>query len=168
MSKTTVHLRIYKGSEILLKGDGKTVNNENQLLKLTYNDLAWKKHLKNLPKMGLCKVEIAAVYDGETQVEASEELKNEIESVLKAPETELSAEQKRIKALEESNAELSAKLDRLLSDKDAKPTKEPKEPVKGVDTELEGLKAEYIEKFDRKVPNLKAGDKEWIKAELAK
>lgn len=120
-SKITVDLRIYKGKEILLKADGKTVQNENQSLKLTYGDTQWAKHLANLPKLGICKVEVSGVYEGENKIDASQEILDEVAAILKPKEVELTPDQKRI-------ADLEAKIEALTSTKKAASieVKEPK------------------------------------------
>lgn len=113
--RTTVALRIYKGKEILLKADGVTPANENQLVKLTYGDLQWKSHLQNLLKGGLCKIEVEAVYLGEDKIQTPAVIENEIKALLQVKEAELTEDQKRMKALEESNAKLQEQLEALLN-----------------------------------------------------
>lgn len=144
MSKTIVKLRVYKGREVLLKADGKTPANENELITLTYNDLQWKKHLSNLAKMGVCKIEIDSVYQVdkgvETKVDASQELKKEIEAVLKPATTTQTPEQKRI-------SELEAKLDALVNGKTANDVNVVK-PIIVADAE-----AEFKTKVDLLIAN---------------
>lgn len=166
MSKTVVKLRVYKGRELLLKADGKTPANENELITLTYNDLQWKKHLVNLGKMGVCKIEVEAVYQvdkgNETKIDASQELINEIDAVLKPLKSELTPEQKRI-------SELEAKLDALVNGSNANQMKvvEPKEVTGLEDGEtLEQLQVKYVEKFKKELPKPFKNNVAWIKTQL--
>lgn len=115
MSKTVVKLRVYKGKEVLLKVDAKTPANENELITLTYNDLQWKKHLSNLGKMGICKIEVEKVYVDEKEVEISDAIKKEVEAILKPAVETLTPEQKAIRELQENNASLQAKLEAFMS-----------------------------------------------------
>jgi len=151
MSKTIVKLRVYKGKEILLKADAKTPANENELITLTYNDLQWKKHISNLGKMGVCKIEIDSVYNAEkgteTKIEASQELINEVEAVLKPATNTLTPEQKAILELQENNASLQAKLEAFMS------SSNPND-VKVIKPEIVGDKeAEFKTKVDLLVAN---------------
>mgnify|MGYP006049674057 CR=1 FL=1 len=115
MSKTVVKLRVYKGKEILLKADAKTPANENELITLTYNDLQWKRHLVNLGKMGVCKIEVEKVYIDEKEVEISEVIKKEVEAILKPAVETLTPEQKAIRELQENNESLRSKLEAFMS-----------------------------------------------------
>lgn len=115
MSKTVVKLRVYKGKEVLLKADAKTPANENELITLTYNDLQWKRHLVNLGKMGVCKIEVEKVYVDEKEVEISDEIKKEVEAILKPAIETLTPEQKAIRELQENNASLQSKLEAFMS-----------------------------------------------------
>ena len=81
MSKKTVKLRIYKGKEVLKRSDD-SIANENEILTLTYDDLQWKKHLQNLLRMGVCLIDVEAVYQGEKEIDA-EDVKKEIAELLK-------------------------------------------------------------------------------------
>ena len=137
--KVTVDLRIYKGKELLYKGDG-SVQNENQSLKLTYGDTQWAKHLANLPKLGICKVEVSNVYEGESKIETPQNIIDEVSKVLQLKETELTAEQKQIK-------ELTARLDAFTKPK-GDPAIDVKEPV--VTDELAALRTEYETLFGKK------------------
>lgn len=115
--KPIVHLRIYKGHEMLYDGAG-NVKNPNQIVKLTHDTVEWKNFLRNLPASGysMAKVErILQEVDGEYKdVPTSTEILKEVENIFKAPEKELTPEQKRI-------ADLEAKIDALT--KGSKPTK---------------------------------------------
>ena len=97
--------------------------------------------------MGVCKIEVEAVYQvdkgNETKIDASQELINEIDAVLKPLKSELTPEQKRI-------SELEAKLDALVNGSNANQMKvvEPKEVTGLEDGEtLEKLQAKYVEKL---------------------
>lgn len=157
MSKTIVKLRVYKGREVLLKADGKTPANENELITLTYNDLQWKKHLSNLGKMGVCKIEVEKVYVDEKEVEISKEIKEEIEAVLKPATTTLTPEQIRI-------SELEAKIDALLNiEKTINDNSgSNQEQLKN----LEDLRKQYFAKFNKEVSNVYKNNIAWIKTQL--
>jgi len=147
MSKTIVKLRVYKGKEILLKADAKTPANENELITLTYNDLQWKKHLSNLGKMGVCKIEVEKVYVDEKEVEISDAIKKEVEAVLKPATNTLTPEQKAILELQENNASLQAKLEAFMSGSNPN-------DVKVIKPEIVGDKeAEFKTKVDLLVAN---------------
>lgn len=173
MSKTIVKLRVYKGREVLLKADGKTPANENELITLTYNDLQWKKHLSNLAKMGVCKIEIESVYEiekgVETKVDASQELKNEIEDVLKPATTTLTPEQKTIQQLTERLAKLEAKEQSSDTDTNANNVKVNEAKIVTGLSEgetLEELQSKYVEKFQKELPKPFKNNVAWIKTQL--
>lgn len=173
MSKTIVKLRVYKGAKFILEADGKTPANENELITLTYNDLQWKKHLVNLGKMGVCKIEIEKVYEvdkgKETEKQASQEMIDEVNAVLKPVTENLSPEQKTIQELTKRLAKLEAKEGN--TEKQVNPNNlkvvEPKEVTGLEDGEtLEQLKAKYVEKFQKELPKPFKNNVAWIKTQL--
>lgn len=187
MANTVVKLRIYKGKEVLLKADGKTPANENQTVSLTYNDLQWSKHLSNLSKMGVCKIEVVSVYEDEKLIDTPDAITKEIEAVLKPSTANLTPEQKAIKDLQEKNAqsekrneELQAQIEAFMAGS-AQPTQETKD-LNVVDAKdanadipketnannesLEDLQAQYLKKFDKDVPNPFKNNVAWIKTKL--
>lgn len=169
MSKTIVKLRVFKGAKILLEADGKTPANENELITLTYNDLQWKKHLSNLGKMGVCKIELEKVYVDEKEVEISKEIKEEVEAVLKPATTTLTPEQKTIQQLTERLAKLEAKEQSSDADKNANNVKvnEVKIVTGLAEGEtLEELQAKYVEKFQKELPKPFKNNVAWIKTQL--
>jgi hypothetical protein len=151
MNKTTVVLQIFKGQKISYD-EQKNVQNENQEMTLTYGDIAWKQHLNNLRLLGLCKVEVKKVYDGENEIEVSQELKDEVQKAfLNVKEAVLTPDQKRI-------ADLEAKLEALTNGKTP--------VVEEVNLELLDLKKQYFAKHDKEVPKNKSNDVSWIKSQL--
>lgn len=121
--KTYVHLRIYKGAEILVNESGKVVN-ENQLVKLQIGTISFENYLKNIGAAGFNKIEAEKfLYEDGTEAEKTPEVLDamkKISNVFKpfvAPKTE--AELK-IEALEKKLAELEAKGSVLTSEKQSK------------------------------------------------
>ena len=135
--KPIVHLRVFKGREMLYDADG-NVRTPSQIVKLTHDTVEWKNFLNNLPAtFGMAKVEkVLQEVDGKfDEVSIPSEIVKEVENVFKAPEKELTPEQKRI-------ADLEAKLEAI--------TKGNK-PQKGIDL-LADLKAKYKSMTDA-IPN---------------
>ena len=136
--KPIVHLRVFKGREMLYDADG-NVRTPSQIVKLTHDTVEWKNFLNNLPAtFGMAKVEkvLSDLGNGEyKEVENPVEITKEVEAVFKTPEKELTPEQKRI-------ADLEAKLEAI--------TKGNK-PQKGIDL-LADLKAKYKSMTDA-IPN---------------
>lgn len=172
MSKTVVKLRVYKGKEILLKADAKTPANENELITLTYNDLQWKKHLSNLGKMGVCKIEIESVYNvdkgNETKIEASQELINEVEAVLKPATNTLTPEQKTIQELTERLNKLEGKGSKKAENIEVKESENISDENNETNPELLEAQKKYFEKFNREVGNRYKNNLAWILTELEK
>lgn len=161
MARKTVQLRIYKGKEILLKADGKTPANENQKLTLTYDDTQWKNHLNNLKKTGICKIEIEAYFIGEKETDIPEALQNEIDSLLKSVQVELTPEQKTIQMLTERLEKLEGKNANNL---DVVGVKEVSGLQEG--ETLEELQSKYLEKFQKELPKPFKNNVAWIKTQL--
>lgn len=136
--KPIVHLRIFKGQELLYDGNGQ-LKTPSQIVKLTHNTIEWKNFLANLTASGygMAKVEkVLQEVDGKfEEVSIPSEIVKEVENVFKAPEKELTPEQKQIKELQE-------RLDAM--------TKGNK-PSKGIDL-LADLKARYTSMTDA-IPN---------------
>jgi len=127
--KQTIELKIFKGKEINYDASGK-IKNVQQKLTLTHGDLQYPKHLANIKNLGICKVEVVAMYDhkGEkielTQADIDEAMK----LIYSEPVKELTPEQKQI-------AELTARLDAVTN-----PTPEVKTETS---PELKEARAEY-------------------------
>ena len=158
MSKKTVKLRIYKGKEVLKRSDD-SIANENEILTLTYDDLQWKKHLQNLLRMGVCLIDVEAVYQGEKEIDA-EDVKKEIEELLKPNYAALSSEEKSIaelkkanEDLKKSNEALTEKFEALMNRLDgAKGTKVEEKKA----TEEITVKAEEVVKEGKKEADVSA------------
>ncbi|MEN8122211.1 MAG: hypothetical protein ABFS35_17830 [Bacteroidota bacterium] len=142
-NKAVVHLRVYRNNgrdnQISYNADG-SVQNENILVKLTYNTLEWTNYLKHLLVNGFVKVKVEKVI-GEADVKAIEK---EVEKAMHPKvEVVLSPEQKKI-------ADLEAKLDSLMgkSDKSEKKVtvfEVEENPIE--DIEVDAEKVETIEEI---------------------
>jgi hypothetical protein len=134
--KPIVHLRVFKGREMLYDADG-NVRTPSQIVKLTHDTVEWKNFLNNLPAtFGMAKVEkvLSDLGNGEyKEVENPVEITKEVEAVFKTPEKELTPEQKRIAELEEAVKALS----------------KGNKSTKGIDL-LEELKKEWASLTDAK------------------
>mgnify|MGYP003539166245 FL=1 len=134
--KPIVHLRVFKGREMLYDADG-NVRTPSQIVKLTHDTVEWKNFLNNLPAtFGMAKVEkvLSDLGNGEyKEVENPVEITKEVEAVFKTPEKELTPEQKRIAELEEAVKALS----------------KGNKSTKGIDL-LEELKKEWASLIDAK------------------
>lgn len=144
--KPIVHLRIFKGQELLYDGVG-NLKTPSQIVKITHDTVEWKNFLKNLTASGygMAKVEkVLQEADGKfDEVLIPSEIVKEVENVFKAPEKELTPDQKRI-------ADLEAKLETM--------TKGNK-PQKGIDL-LADLKKEFASMTDA-IPNPDWGVQEY-------
>ena len=140
--KPIVHLRVFKGREMLYDADG-NVRTPSQIVKLTHDTVEWKNFLNNLPAtFGMAKVEkvLSDLGNGEyKEVENPVEITKEVEAVFKTPEKELTPEQKRIAELEEAVKALS----------------KGNKSTKGIDL-LEELKKEWASLTDAK-----PGEEDW-------
>lgn len=166
--KKTVSLRIYFGREVLLKADAKTPANENQKLTLDYNDTEWEKHLSNLKKMGICKVEVIQYYEDEKEMATPEELTKVIERLLSAEEVTLTPEQEEIKKLKEQNEALHS-TNKKMEDRLSALEKGGKDKVLTPDQiALKDAQAKYKEKFKKDVPPAFKNKIEWINEQLNK
>lgn len=137
--KPIVHLRIFKGREMLYDATG-NLKTPSQIVKLTHNTIEWKNFVSNLATSGyaMAKVEkvLQEVSVGEyKEIEASAEILKEVENIFKVPEKELTPEQKEI-------AELKAIVAGLTKGNKA---------AKGIDL-LADLKKEYASMTDA-IPN---------------
>ena len=137
--KPIVHLRIFKGREMLYDALG-NLKTPSQTVKLTYNTVEWKNFVSNLVASGYAMAKVDKVFqetsNGEyKEIEASTEILKEIENIFKAPEKELTDDQKKI-------AELEAKVELLSKGNKA---------TKGIDL-LADLKKEYASMTDA-IPN---------------
>jgi hypothetical protein len=145
--KPIVHLRIFKGQEMLYDGAG-NLKTPSQIVKLTHDTVEWKNFVNNLAASGygMAKVEkvLQETSAGEyKEIEASESILKEVENIFKTPEKELTPEQKEI-------AELKAIVAGLTKGNKA---------TKGIDL-LADLKKEYESMTDA-IPNPDWGVQEY-------
>lgn len=138
MAKTTsVHLRVYKGTEILKREDG-SVKNENWTVAIDHGSAQWNNFMKNTLTSGWCKIEVEKVievekildengaYQGkekETEVKDIEKFKKELADSMKGNEKPLTKEEQRIKDLEEQNKAFQERLAKLEGGSGKKETK---------------------------------------------
>lgn len=135
--KSVVHLRVYKGAKMSYDEKGKA-QNENQIVKIQYGSFEWNNFMKMAAKNGYCKIEVEKAIEVEgafenekvSELSDTSKIKAEVlEAVNPKKETELTADQKRIKELED-------KLDLLLNGKKS----DVKEDVKELKEEIKDLK----------------------------
>jgi hypothetical protein len=162
-----VHLRVYRGQTLTYDVNGKSTN-ENNLIKLFYDTMEYKRFLAHLKPNGYLKAEVENVVDltqiNEGKVKEDKDyyksienwdfISQEIEKAMNQTEAvSETSEQKQIR-------ELTERLDAMTN---------PKKETKVVDvvldapledTEFENLKAEYLEKSGKKVHHL------WQKARV--
>ena len=112
--KPIVHLRVYKGTQVLYDAQG-NIQTPNQIVKLTHDTIEWKNFMKTLPTSGYGLAKVEKMLDGDTQeeIEISKEIAKEVDNIFKAPEKELTPEQKEI-------AELKKMVENLTSQPKAK------------------------------------------------
>ncbi len=182
--KIVVWLRVYEGKKILRAENG-SIENVNQLVKLTHDTLEWYNYLKNLPATPFCKVEIkkvlipSEIITEESVIEGSKTyIRKNVETTYKTgeitdalkrevsvafvgiKEKELTPDQKEI-------AELKAKVERLLSRDSASKDKAADKSDETADkSELETLREAYKVKFGKKPHHMKREKK--LKEELSK
>lgn len=153
MKNLIVQLRVYRG-QVNHDANGK-VTSENQLMKLQYGIREWALFLKNISQMGWTKVDVVKCLDGNKkslvkgvyqleEIDIPKEVIESIQIAMKASEKPMTADEKRIKDLEEQVASLVAA---------GKPAKkaELKKPAKdntpNVNEELEAARDRYMEVF---------------------
>lgn len=149
--KPVVKLRIFRGSQMSYDKNG-NVQNENQLVTLIHDTVEWANYLKRLTSNQFLEVMVEKVFycdkeknkDGffedkisEVDQETIDEIKQEVKDALKAPEKELTPQERRI-------AELEAKLEAFMGGK----TKSEKKVEKTDD--LDELRAEYETLYGKK------------------
>lgn len=143
--KPTVQLRVYKGVEKAFNAKGECLN-ENQKVTLTYNTLEWKNFFTYVGASGFGIIEVEACYEGENKIDTPQEIADFVANVFKAPEKELTDEQKQIAELQRQNAEMSEKMDAILKSKDKKETKAEKviAPAKTEELVVDATKDEKV------------------------
>lgn len=149
--KPVVKLRIFRGSQMSYDKNG-NVQNENQLVTLIHDTVEWANYLKRLTSNQFLEVMVEKVFycdkeknkDGffedkisEVDQETIDEIKQEVKEALKAPEKELTPQERRI-------AELEAKLEAFMGGK----AKSEKKVEKTDD--LDELRAEYEKLYGKK------------------
>lgn len=123
--RLSVHLRVYRGKAMTYNATGESTN-ENHIVKLEYNTAEYKRFLSMLRANGFIKADVEKVLDLTTkdqngnydEVSDFEAIQKEVDSALNPDgiEKELTADQKRIAALE-------AKIEALTNGKDVKDIK---------------------------------------------
>lgn len=126
--KPIIKLRTYRGREINYDANGK-IKNENNLVSLEHNTIAWKLFMKNLPLNGYCKVDVESGFkqlsSGYEPIEDLTDFQTEVnEAFNPKKKLELTPEQKQI-------SELRSQLDALM--KGDKPKKKEKKEDKKVE-----------------------------------
>lgn len=111
MKRSVVKLRVYKkieGRGGILRNEKGVVENENQIVSLFYNTPEWYNYVGSISSAVYAKVEVESyhVQDGKGYKEADtpDEITIEIDNAFKAPEKELTKEQREIKELKEQVA----------------------------------------------------------------
>jgi len=111
MKRSVVKLQVYKkieGRSGILRNENGVVENENQIVSLFYNTPEWYNYVGSISSAVYAKVEVESyhVQDGKGYKEADtpDEITIEIDNAFKAPEKELTKEQKEIKELKEQVA----------------------------------------------------------------
>ena len=150
--KTVVHLRVYKGEEVLKKEDG-SVKNENWTVKIEHGSAQWLNFMKNLKLSGFCKVTVEKVaevtgFASDEKVDVLKDIssfEDEVKTALKANEVKLTPEQQTIKELQERLAKLEGGSKEPPKDEKTEKKVEKTEPPKKDDGEddLTALREEY-------------------------
>ena len=152
--RKVVHLRVYKGKEILKLESGK-VKNENQIVSLVYDTFEYENYLKNLKNGGFCKVEVEKFFELKdskyVSVDIPKSVSKGVEIAFKGDKT------KNITPQEQKIADLEAKLEAFIN-------KDKKEDEIDDNDELKDLQSKYEDKFNKK-PHHKMGIKK-LKEEL--
>jgi hypothetical protein len=134
VKKPIVHLRVFKGNQMMYDGNGKVLN-PNQLVKLKHDTIEWKNFLNNLVASSYTSAKVEkALYveysDGKETVEEADslisDLQKEVDAKFFQEKAPLTPEQQQI-------ADLTARLDAL--------TKQSA-PAKGT-VLIEELRADY-------------------------
>lgn len=174
--KTSVHLRVYKGAEILKREDG-SIKNENWLVKIDHGSAQWNNFLKNIPNNGYGKVEVERVIEVEnvleengtfrgkekvTEVKDIEKYKEEVKNASKGAEKPLTKEEQRIKELEERLAKLEGGSDK----KEPKSKSDKKDDEKKNDDSSDDIGA-LREEYKKLNPEGKGASPKW-KADVLK
>ena len=168
--KKIVHLRWYKGQQILKSESGQIVN-ENESMKITHGNIEWKNLLKNARLMGFAKIEVEKLlqpkekqveemntkgetvkrmvveYDVVDDVKEISAVQSELDIALNGPAVQLTPEQARIAALEATIERLSAIVGGTSKD----PINEVQVMIEKVTTgntdalnDIEAARAEYL------------------------
>ena len=145
MKNPIVYLRVYhsngRDQKVNYSKDGE-VQNENILVSLEYNTLAWSNYLKYIKAMGFVKVIVEKINGEGNMAEIKKEVYNAFNNISKKPLTD---DQKRI-------AELEAKINSLAGKSNEK------------DTDVKGEK----EAFTDRGGNFQSDDLAEVKAEYQK
>jgi len=147
MSNTIYTLRVFQGKETYdAKGN---VTSENNLMKIESNTKQFDQFIKAARNF-YTRIEVIKATDGKNEIELDPAMKSLLEDCVKAPQKELSADEKRIKELEAAVAQLMA----------ASESKPEKKEVKkeGDDSELESLRLEFFQLFGKKPQHLLKAD----------
>lgn len=154
--KPVVKLRIFRGSQMSYDKNG-NVQNENQLVTLIHDTVEWANYLKRLTSNQFLEVMVEKVFycdkeknkDGffedkisEVDQETIDEIKQEVKEALKAPEKELTPQEKQI-------AELKAQVEALMKGQTVKKETKSEKKVEKTD-DLDELRAEYETLYGKK------------------
>jgi len=149
--RKVVHLRIFKGIEILRKEDG-TIRNENQIVKVLYDTIEWRNYISRLPYGGNCKVDVLRVLSVPDYQELDKtEINDEVQKAfLNKPVLQLTEQEKTIE-------ELKSKINMLIKDNAKANKKEPINEVDYVDDYVAPLT--YDNEEQKPISNVKEGYK---------
>lgn len=110
--KQVVTLQLYKGSEILKRGDG-TISNAGQTVTLFYGTFEWKNFLENIKRLGFGVASVAEYTVNGAKKECPASITAEVKkAILGDQEVKLTPEQKEI-------AELKAQMAAILAGQNA-------------------------------------------------
>lgn len=145
-----VHLRVYRRfgqSKGVVFDENRTVQNENILVKLVHGALEWANYLKYLHQNEFIKAKVEKVLQGDKEIDVKD-FQAEVDRAFTPAEVPMTADQKRIAALEAQIAELSGKKKGKSND----------------DDDLKDLKVKYEEVFGKKPFN--GWDADTIKSKI--
>lgn len=116
MKPLVVHLRLFKrknGQKGLSYNEDRTVQNENNLMKLTYRLLEWDNFIKRIKSLGMVEIKVEEIFEQGSnglivkKGKEVERIKEEVRLALHgSTEIKLTPEQKEIKELKEQMAEI--------------------------------------------------------------
>lgn len=139
-----VNLQVYKGSKVLYTAE-RTVENQNQSVKLIHGTLEWKNYMKHLDHHGYCLIEVNSVKDEKGKELDKSEIEEEVAIAHRRTEEKaLTPEQKEIASLKAQMAELVGTKKEKVEVK-----VEVKKETKVDDSALTEARARYKETFNK-------------------